>query len=157
MKKVLFVCTGNTCRSPMAEAIFGERMPAFWKGRIGISSAGTSAWDGEPASRYAVEVLEEKGIDMSKHRSRMLTAEMVKESDLIVVMERRHRDAVLRLDPSAASRLLLLGELDPARKNVDIEDPIGGGREAYETTRNELMHLVDLLADHVSKRFEMDG
>ena len=157
MKRILFVCTGNTCRSPMAEAIFKDRMPAFWRGQVEALSAGTSAWDGEPASRYAVEVLAEKGIDLSSHRSRMLTGEMVRSSDLIVAMESKHRDAVLRLDPSASSKVLLLGSLDEHRDDADIEDPIGSGRDRYEATRDELFGLVDLLMDYVAERFEMRG
>ena len=148
MKRILFVCTGNSCRSPMAEAIFRDILPADWRGRVEISSAGTAAWDGQPASPLAVEVLRDAGIDLSRHRARMLTRDMIENADLIVAMEFYHRDTIGRIAPDAGRPILILGELDEDRPSPDIDDPIGGDRAVYEQTSEELRGLLTRLIEY---------
>jgi len=153
--RVLIVCTGNTCRSPMVEGMLRASLPLEWMGRVDVSSAGTSAWEGAPASPFAVDVLRDDGVDISGHRSRFLTREMIDESDLVVAMARKHRDRTLELVPSAEDKVILIGELDESRSDPDISDPIGGDRSVYLQTKEELKGLVPLLIEYIGKRFQL--
>src|SRR5205809_5862154 len=92
MKTVLFICTGNVCRSPMAEGIF--RAAVRGRGDFRVVSAGLGAMDGQAPSPYAVQAVKELGIDISGQRSRMLTSELVEEADLIFGMTHSHIDTV---------------------------------------------------------------
>jgi protein-tyrosine-phosphatase len=139
----------------MAEALFKARMPTGWEHRVEASSAGMAALEGGSIAPLAAEVLRSEGIDLSAHRARMVTREMVEGADLIVVMEGRHCDAINRIAPGAAARIILFGELDGTREDPDIEDPIGGDRAAYERTKNELEGLVARLIDRIAELYEL--
>jgi glycine hydroxymethyltransferase len=138
MKTFLFICTGNICRSPMAEALFRHATPGRTDYRA--ISAGLGAVDGQPPSVYSVQAMKEIGMDISKQRSRMLTAEMVKQADYILGMTHSHVDTVMLLYPQAAEKTFLLREfddtLDPYEK--DISDPIGGSYEVYLNCRDQI-------------------
>ncbi len=134
MKTILFVCSGNICRSPMAEALMNDRLPSTSAWRA--ASAGTSAIEGIPASPEAVAALAELGIDMTGHRSRRLTPARIEQATLIVAMTSHHRDIVLGLAPGATPRTCLLGDFDPDRRQQDIGDPIGGSLQVYRRCRN---------------------
>jgi len=136
----------------MARGIASARLPARWQGTVAFSSAGTSAYDGMTAAENAVLVLKEIGIDISRHRARLLTREMVESSALVVAMARRHKEEVLRIAPGSEGKVLVLGDLDPKRKNPDIEDPIGGDEAVYRRTRDEIAELVTLLLDGLEFR-----
>ncbi len=156
MKKLLFVCTGNTCRSAMAAAMAAERIREVGlDDRIAVSSAGLHAREGQPASRHAVDVLRERGIDLRGHGSRRLTAELAGDADLAVVMTGGHRDELQMIAPGMESKVILFGELDTDRKDPDIEDPIGGDRSRYERTREELDKLVTKLIDYLVEKYEL--
>lgn len=141
MAKVLFVCTGNICRSPMAEGLFRELAKDL--GGIEIASAGLSAPVGSPPSDHSVDVLREEGIDISKQRSAQLTPELIAEATHIFGMTLGHKRAIEMLFPSAAEKTFLVRELADGAEPDDIEhglldvpDPIGLDRDAYEITRD---------------------
>ena len=140
----------------MAEAIFKARMPEGWKRLVEVSSAGTVAWEGQPASHLAIEVLEEAKIDLSAHRSRVLTREMIVEADVVVVMEHLHGERIRQLTPDLSAPVVALGDLDEARAYPDIDDPIGGDRAMYERSRDELSGFIDLLIVYLAELFDLE-
>jgi protein-tyrosine phosphatase len=140
----------------MAEAIFRDMMPDDWNERVNVSSAGTAAWDGQPASRLGVEVLRDEGIDLSHHRARMLTREMIEGADIIVTMEIRHREMIGTIAPGIDTPVIVLGELDRDRSSPDIDDPIGGDRAVYEQTRRELRDLLTRLIAYSAEILDLE-
>ena len=138
MKTILFVCTGNVCRSPMAEGLFRHALSG--RGDYRVLSAGLGAVDGQPPSTFAIQAMRELGIDISQQRSRMLTAEVVRQADFIFGMTHNHVDTVTLLYPQVADKTFLLREfdetLDPYEK--DISDPIGGSYEVYINCRDQI-------------------
>jgi glycine hydroxymethyltransferase len=146
MKTILFICTGNVCRSPMAEGIF--RQVIHGRGSFRVGSAGLGAMEGQPPSGHAVEAVKELGIDISNQRSRMLTPALVSQADYIFGMTHSHVDTVMLLYPQASEKTFLLREfddtLDPFEK--DISDPIGGSYEIYLNCRDQIEQgIVSLL------------
>jgi len=138
MKTVLFVCTGNVCRSPMAEGIFRQAVQG--RGDFRVLSAGLGAVDGHPPSSYAVQAVRELGIDISGLRSRMLTPELVSQADYIFGMTHNHIDTVMLLYPQAAEKTFLLREFDDTLDffEKDIADPIGGSYDIYLECRDQI-------------------
>jgi len=138
MKTILFVCTGNVCRSPMAEGIF--RQATRGRGDYRVLSAGLGAMEGQPPSPYAVQAVRELGIDISGQRSRMLTAELVHQADFIFGMTHSHIDTVMLLYPYAAEKTFLLREFDETLDlfEKDISDPIGGSYDVYLSCRDQI-------------------
>ncbi len=138
MKTFLFVCTGNICRSPMAEGLF--RHATQGRSDYRAISAGLGAADGLPPSTYSVQAMRELGVDISRQRSQMLTADLVKQADYILGMTHSHVDTITLLYPQAAEKTFLLREfdetLDPYEK--DISDPIGGSYDIYLNCRDQI-------------------
>jgi protein-tyrosine-phosphatase len=121
---ILFVCTGNLCRSPMAEGILKAMLRSDAKhGRYHVRSAGTWTEDGLGASALAVQAMRGMGIDITTHRSHRLVAEDVSGASLIIVMTRGHKEALLAEVPQAGRKIILLSELGGG--TYDIDDPYG--------------------------------
>lgn len=137
--RVLFVCTGNTCRSPLAEGLGREwerqRSPNGLT--IEVSSAGVAAGPGSPASEQTIEVLKERGIDLSSHRSRMLTPQMIDRADIVLTMTPSHAQAVMQIAPDSAHKVFPIDPHNP------IADPIGQPIGVYRQVADQLETLID--------------
>ncbi|KEK25496.1 low molecular weight protein arginine phosphatase [Bacillus gaemokensis] len=139
MKRVLFVCTGNTCRSPMAEALLRH----YGEGEVDAKSAGVFASPGSDASLHAKEALAEKGISIM-HTSQQVTEEILEWADTVLTMTESHKQLVLRYHPSAEAKLHTLYEFTEGISK-DISDPFGGSLSIYQATLIEMEKLVQTL------------
>ena len=152
MKDVIFICTGNVCRSPMAEGFYRHLNEGDDSIRIG--SAGISAFDGQAASQHSVDVMRQEGIDISGHASRMLSPEMVNEASHVFGMTRSHCDAVQMMFPEAREKVFVLREFlvgADADFDLDVSDPIGGSLEEYVRTRNLIKEALPSIAKFVNE------
>ncbi len=142
MKSVLFVCTGNICRSPIAEGLF-RRLLGNRKD-IEIASAGVHAVRGQPPSLYAVEVCEQDGVDIRNLRSQPLTAALVDQATHIFAMTGAHVETIHMLFPHGAEKTFLLREFEEPGATVwrDVPDPIGLGRDVYEVCARTIKNAL---------------
>lgn len=139
MPSVLFVCTANICRSPLAEALFRDMVsdePDEWK----VESAGTWALAGEPAAQNSQHVLAERGLDASDHHARSVSLELLSSFDLILTMEKGQKEALQVEFPSISERVYTLSEM--VGDDFDIYDPIGGPLVDFRATAEELESLL---------------
>ena len=148
-KRILFVCTGNVCRSPMAEYLLRHRLGD--RQDVAVGSAGVFAAEGMPASPEAVQALDEKGIDLTPHRSRMLAPDLAEAATHILVMTERHRQEVVRIYPAAAGRVRLLRSFGTGEVR-DIADPIGLPLSVYRRVRDEIDAAISDLILYLVER-----
>lgn len=126
--RVLMVCVGNICRSPMAEGLLASRLTR--RGAPTVGSAGVAAPAGRPADPIACRLMKERGIDISGHRARQLLPEMLRASDLVLVMDGELEEAVEDLEPACRGRIHRIGRFG----DFDVPDPAGGSRADFERT-----------------------
>lgn len=137
--KVLFVCTGNTCRSPMAEGAMRILMEGRRITNVDVISAGTAAAPGSPATLYAIEAAKIWHADISGHRARLLSPELIEQADLILVMTPLHYHDVMLKSPEAGSRIFLLKKYPESGDDGEgVADPIGGSLDQYNQTFLEI-------------------
>lgn len=146
MLRILFVCSGNTCRSPIAEYLCKSILVNHKE--IEISSAGIFARENDKPSSYAVEVMEEKGIDISSHRSRKLNRTLVEEASLIFVMTNEQAKLLKELFPEFEYKIFTLG-------SEDIEDPYGGSIEKYREIRDKIEEEIKKFVKNMFVRVEL--
>lgn len=146
--RLLFVCTGNICRSPMAEGL--ARTYAASRGwAVEVASGGILDLNGRPAEPNAVRAMEEIGIDVRGHRSRQVSGELVAWADYILAMELAHCSELRRRFPEADSKVMLLGSFGGS---MEIADPMGGWRWRFRRTRDEIRGCVESFMDHLPTR-----
>ncbi len=133
--RILFVCSGNSCRSPIAEGLLKKKLPEELQEKVVVESAGTLGLNGSPATEFAIQVAGQYGADISEHRSQGVSEELVKEADLIFAMAREHQRFLQLHFPEVRENVFLLrtfGREAEDKVSDSIEDPIGGGLEVYQ-------------------------
>lgn len=143
MPNVLFVCTANICRSPIAEALFRAGLVSRnIDSKFHVQSVGTWGKDGLPIAPEAFQALQQKGIDIRQHRSRIVTAAILNEADLILTMERNHKEALQAEFPHKDNQIFMLSEM--VYQSYDIADPMKQPLEEFIKTVDELDGIIEL-------------
>ncbi len=142
MPTILFVCTANICRSPVAEALFADwvrrqGLPGEWR----VISAGTWAEAGAEAATYGREVMAQQGLDLAAHRAQRVEGPLLAQADLVLCMTRSHAEALRAEFPQQAGRIRLLSSMVGA--SYDVADPYGGPKRGYEAMVRELRDLIE--------------
>lgn len=143
--KLLFICTGNTCRSPIAEGLAKKILGT----EVTVSSAGMGAWDGDRASTQALTVMKEWGVDLSGHQARRVTRELLEEADWVIPMTVEQEYRLRALYPEFAGKLRRLGAWGTDGK--DISDPYGGSVEVYRQSAREIEDLIFELREQLDR------
>ena len=146
--KVLFICTGNTCRSPMAEGYLKDFAAKAGRTDIQVLSAGTGAFPGQAASAHGIAILGEEGIDLTNHQSRMAEKIFLEASDLILTMGRSHKSQLIYAFPELKDKIFTLHEY--AGEEGEVSDPFGGSRSEYEQTAKEIRGLVEKVWEKIA-------
>jgi glycine hydroxymethyltransferase len=135
-RHIVFVCTGNICRSPIAEYMLRNRMgeDSEWT----VSSASVMLGMGMPVSAHAVQVMDEEGVDMHKHRSMPLSPDLIDLASVIVVMTGAHAEQIEHSFPEAREKVFLLTSFDENAVDRDIADPIGASIDVYRNVRDDI-------------------
>ena len=152
---IMFVCTGNTCRSPMAEGALRVLLEKERPGQYEVISTGTSASAGFPATENAVEASKLWKSDISEHESQPLTEELIDRADLILAMTPNHYRQLMTINPDAQSKYFLLRNFpDPDPFGVAIDDPIGQPMDYYKNTFLEIAEEAGRILSEIVKRID---
>ncbi|MBI4666271.1 MAG: low molecular weight phosphotyrosine protein phosphatase [Nitrospinae bacterium] len=151
MRRVLFVCSGNLCRSPFAEYLLQKAAAERGLKNIFAESAGTMALEGNPAASKAVAEAKLWELDLRHHRARLLTRNMIEDAELVAVMEKHHYYSALALAPGESEKIILLGELLPDRESPEIEDPYGQGDEYFISVFTDIARAVEKLLERLEE------
>lgn len=139
---VLFVCTGNVCRSPMAGALFNAKAKRVGENEEWVAlSAGTWALENQPTSGHVITTMKERGIDLTTHRGHQITADDLTHSDVVIVMTQNHRDALAAEFPQHKNKIHLMSEIDG--RVYDISDPYGGTLPEYQLCAQKLEEMIE--------------
>lgn len=150
--RILVVCTGNICRSPMAEGMLRDAMSGPLAGIVHVSSAGTHALHGNQASIPAVKVMQTYGIDISGHRARRLNKTMLKDTDLILAMERHHLGYIRLMKFFSRKKTHLITEYMTDTEPFDLPDPMGGPMELYVESARIIQACIRGVHETIEKK-----
>lgn len=153
MKKILFICTGNLCRSPLAEGILKKKLEEKGMDGFAALSAGIHSLTGEPAAELAVQVAALRGVSLSKHVAHQVTRSMLEGTNLVIAMESYHLQRCRAILGDAERKCHLLTDFGPPEiRGRDIRDPYGQAFETFLATYDEIERCVDGLVEHLLKR-----
>lgn len=160
MNTILFVCTGNTCRSSMAEGLFKKLISEDMELKdIKVVSAGTGVFYSGGATEQAIEAVREMGVDIRGHKAKQITNELINEADLILTMTMAHKLRILNINPEAKNKVFTLKEFvnDDLVDDLDISDPFGCPLEEYKKCAQEIYEYLVKVKEKIKNMKNMKG